>query len=157
MYHQLQTLDSPSVITFSTERPQMLIPRYFIAQNAPTESCRCTIRIPWYHQNPAYTHIILFALTAWETPILGQIRQFLEPCDLQIWEMTLKNNRAPRQCYFTLCASFGSHLWIQPGVTVRKRPIWVTINDFLAVWLAIWRMALKNNIAPLLCCFKLCA
>ena len=64
MYHQLQTLDSPSVITFSTERPQMLVPRSFIAQNAPTESCRCTIRIPWYHQNPAYTHRILFALTA---------------------------------------------------------------------------------------------
>ena len=35
------------------------------APNAPTESCRCTNRIPWYHQNPAYTHRILFALTAW--------------------------------------------------------------------------------------------
>ena len=34
------------------------------APNAPTESCRCTTRIPWYHQNPAYTHRILFALTA---------------------------------------------------------------------------------------------
>ena len=80
MYHQLQTLDSPSVMTFSTERPQMLVPRSFkkkkkkkvprsfIAQNAPTESCRCTIRIPWYHQNPAYTHRILFALTAWLVP-----------------------------------------------------------------------------------------
>ena len=65
MHHQLQTLDSPSAITFSTERPQMLVPRSFIAQNAPIESSRCTIRIPWYHQNPAYTHRILFALTAW--------------------------------------------------------------------------------------------
>ena len=35
------------------------------APNAPTESCRCTTRIPWYHQNPAHTHRILFALTAW--------------------------------------------------------------------------------------------
>ena len=35
------------------------------APNAPTESCRCTNKIPWYHQNPAYTHRILFALTAW--------------------------------------------------------------------------------------------
>ena len=68
MHHQLQTLDSPSVITFSTERPRMLVPRSFIAQNAPTESCRCTTRIPWYHQNPAYTHRILFALTAWNWP-----------------------------------------------------------------------------------------
>ena len=66
MHHQLQTLDSPSVITFSTKRPRMLVPRSFIAQNAPTESCRCTTRIPWYHQNPAYTHRILFPLTAWE-------------------------------------------------------------------------------------------
>ena len=30
-----------------------------------------------------------------ETPNLGQIRRFLEPCDLEIWRMTLKNNRAP--------------------------------------------------------------
>ena len=64
MHHQMHTLDSPSVITFSTERPRMLVSWSFIAQNAPTESCRCTTRIPWYHQNPAYTHRILFALTA---------------------------------------------------------------------------------------------
>ena len=64
IHHQMHTLDSPSVITFSTERPRMLASWYFIAQNAPTESCRCTTRIPWYHQNPAYTHRILFALTA---------------------------------------------------------------------------------------------
>ena len=64
VHHQLQTLDSPSAITFSTERQRMLVPRSFIAQNAPTESCRCATRIPWYHQNPAYTHRILFALTA---------------------------------------------------------------------------------------------
>ena len=65
MHHQLQTLDSQSVITFSTKRPRMLVPRSFIAHNAPTESCRCTTRIPWYHQNRAYTHRILFPLTAW--------------------------------------------------------------------------------------------
>ena len=64
MHHQMQTVDSPSVIKFSTERPQILVPRSFIAQNAPTESCRCTSRIPWYHQNPACTHRILYALTA---------------------------------------------------------------------------------------------
>ena len=28
-------------------------------------------------------------------PNLGQIRRFLEPCDLEIWRMTLRNNRAP--------------------------------------------------------------
>ena len=61
---------------------------------------------------------------------LGQIRRFLEPCDLEIWRMTLKNNRAPLLCYFKLCASFSSHWWIQTGVTVRKRPIWVKFEDF---------------------------
>ena len=44
--------------------------------------------------------------------------------------MTLKNNKAPLLCYFKLCASFRSHLCIQTGVTVRKRPIWVKLGDF---------------------------
>ena len=30
-----------------------------------------------------------------ETPNLGQIRRFLEPCDIEIWRMTLENNKAP--------------------------------------------------------------
>ena len=72
--------------------------------------------------------------------------------------MTLKKNRAPLLCYFKPCASFGSHLWIQTGVTVRKRPIWVKIDDiFWLCELEIWPMTLKNNRAPLLCYFKLCA
>ena len=44
--------------------------------------------------------------------------------------MTLKNNRAPLLCYFKLCAAFRSHWWIQTGVTVRKRPIWVKCYAF---------------------------
>ena len=64
------------------------------------------------------------------TPNLGQIRRFLEPCDLEIWRMTLQNNRAPLLCYFKLCASFCSHWWIQTWVTVRKRLIWVKFDDF---------------------------
>ena len=67
-----------------------------------------------------------------ETPNLGQIQRFLEPSDLEIWRMTLKNNRAPLLCYFKLCASFRSHWWIQTWVTVRKRPIWVKIDDFFS-------------------------
>ena len=43
--------------------------------------------------------------------------------------MTLKNKRVPLLCYFKLCASFRTHWWIQIGVTVRKRPMWVKIND----------------------------
>ena len=58
-----------------------------------------------------------------------QNRQFFVPCDFQIWRMTLKKNRAPLLCYFKLCASFLRHWCIQTGVTVRKRLIWVKIDD----------------------------
>ena len=77
-----------------------------------------------------------------EMPNLGQIRQFLEPSDLAIWRMTLKNNRAPLLCYFKLYASFHSHRWIQAGVTVWKRPIWVKIDDFFS------RVTLQFDVWP---------
>ena len=60
----------------------------------------------------------------------GSNATLLEPCDLEIWRMTLKKNRAPLLCYFKLCASFRSHWWIQTGVTVRKHPIRVKFNAF---------------------------
>ena len=41
--------------------------------------------------------------------------------DLEIRRMTLKNNRAPLLSNIKLCASFQHHMWIQTGVTVRKR------------------------------------
>ena len=62
----------------------------------------------------------------------GFNHRFFSLCDLEIWWMTLKNNRAPLLCYIKLCASFQSHQWIQNGVTVRKRSIWVKIEDFLS-------------------------
>ena len=65
-----------------------------------------------------------------ETPNLGQNQRFLVPCDLEIWWMTLKNNRAHLLCYFKLCASFHNHRSIPTQVTVRKRPIWVKIINF---------------------------
>ena len=106
----------------------------------------------------SYPLVILNLSYSPETPNLGQMRRFFEPCDLEIWRMTLKNNRAPLLCYFKLCAAFRSHWWIQTGVTVRKRPIWVKFDGFLEPCdLEIWRMTFKNNRAPLLCYFKLCA
>ena len=93
-----------------------------------------------------------------ETPNLGQNRWCFVPCDLEIWWMTLENNRASLLCCFKLCATFHSHRWIQTGVTVRKRAIWVKFDDFLELCdLEIWQMTLKNNRAPLQCYFKLCA
>ena len=89
-----------------------------VGNTALTRSC-----LGWYHQG-------------------GRYYRFLEPGDLEIWRMTLKNNRAPLLCYFKLYASFRSHRWIQAGVTVRKRPIWVKIDDFFS------RVTLKFDVLP---------
>ena len=79
-------------------------------------------------------HFVAIVNSNWsyspETPNLGQIRRFLEPYDLEIWRMTVQNNRASLVCYFKLCASFHSHWWIQTAVTVQKRPIWVKFDAF---------------------------
>ena len=53
-------------------------------------------------------------------------------CNLEIWWMTLKNNRAYLLYIIKLYASFQSHRWIQTGVTVRKCSIQVKIGDFLS-------------------------
>ena len=87
-----------------------------------------------------------------ETPNLGQIRQFLESCDLEIWRMTLKNNRAPLLCCFQLCAWFHCHMWIQTGVRVRKRLSWmltsVTLTFDLWPWPFAWTSLLTMVITP---------
>ena len=84
-----------------------------------------------------------------ETLNSGRIWYFV-PCDLAIWWVTLKNNRAPLLYYIKLCASFQSHGWIQTGVTVRKHSIRVKIGIFCPIWPEIWRMTLKNNRRPFL-------
>ena len=67
-----------------------------------------------------------------ETHNSGQNRRFCVLCHLEIWWMTLENNRAPLLYYTKLCASYQIHRWIQIGVTVRKRSIWVKIGNFLS-------------------------
>ena len=62
----------------------------------------------------------------------GPNSTILEPCDLEIWRVTLQNNRAPLICYVKLCASFRTHWWIQTWVAVRKRSIRVKIDDFFS-------------------------
>ena len=109
----------------------------------------CIISYPLVNSNWSYSL---------ETTNLGQIGKFLEPCDLEIWRMTLKNIRPPLLCYLKLCASFRTHWWIQTGVTVWKRPIWVKFDDFYScATLKFDGWPWKNNRAPLLCNFKLCA
>ena len=86
------------------------------------------------------------------TPNLGQIRWFLEPCDLEIWRMTLKNNRAPLLSNIKLYASFHPHMWIQTGVTVRKRLSWVvtsvTLTFDLWPWPFAWTLCWSLVITP---------
>ena len=87
-----------------------------------------------------------------ETPNLGQIRRFLELSDLEIWRMTLKNNRAPLLCCFGLCAWFHCHMWIQTGVRVQKRLSWVltsvTLTFDLWPWPFSWTSLLTMVITP---------
>ena len=84
-----------------------------------------------------------------ETPNLGQTRRFLEPCDLEIWRMTLKNNRAPLLSNIKLYASFHHHMWIQIGVTVRKPSSWVVTLTFdLWPWPFAWTLPWSMVITP---------
>ena len=70
-------------------------------------------------------------------------------CPMWPWNLAhdLKNYRVPPLCYFNLCASFCTHMWIQAGVTVR----WL----FWPCDLEIWQMILKNKRASLFCYSKL--
>ena len=61
----------------------------------------CVISKPSVNSNWGYSP---------ETSNWGRNRWFSVLCDLEIWLMTLKNNRAPLLCYFKLFASFHSYL-----------------------------------------------
>ena len=103
----------------------------------------CIISLPLVNSNWSYSP---------ETPNLGQIWRFLEPCDLEIWRMTLKNNRAPLLGNIKLYASFHHHMWIQTGVTVRKRLSWVvtsvTLTFDLWPWPFAWTLRWSLVITP---------
>ena len=78
-----------------------------------------------------------------ETLNSGRNRRFVVPCDLEIWWMTLENDRASILYYIKLCASFQIPRWIETEVTVEKRSIWVKIGNFLS------RVTLKFDGCPL--------
>ena len=87
-----------------------------------------------------------------ETPNLGLIHRFLELCDLEIWQITLKNNRAPLLSNIKLYASFRHHRWLQTGVTVQKRLSWVvtfvTLTFDLWPWPFAWTLPWSLVITP---------
>ena len=108
-----------------------------------------SFRSHWWIQN---------GVTVRERLIWVKIDDFFRRVNLQFDGWPRKKNRAPLLCHFKLCASFSSHWWIQTGVTVRKRPIWVKFDDFQSrVALKFDGWALKNNRAPLTSNIKLCA
>ena len=109
----------------------------------------CIISNPSVKSNLSYTP---------ETLNSGKIGDFFVPCGLEIWWMTLKNNRAPDLYYIKLFASFQSHRLIQAGVTVRKRLNRVEIGNFLSrVNLKFERWPWKTiGHLSWLGCYKLC-
>ena len=82
----------------------------------------------------------------------GQNQWFFVPCDLEIWQMTLKNNRH----IFYANSNFVHHVI---AISVFKLELqsgnaqfqWKLIIFFLSC------VTFKNNRAPLLCYLKLCA
>ena len=66
--------------------------------------------------------------------------------------MTLKNNRAPLLSIIKLYAPSHHHMWIQTGVTVRKRLSWVvtsvTLTFDLWPWPFAWTSLLSLVITP---------
>ena len=82
-------------------------------------------------------------VTVRNPPIRLKISNFLSRATLKFDRWPWRNNRAPLLCYFKLCASFPSHLWIQTGVTVRKRPSWVKISDFFCL---LWPWNLTDDL-----------
>ena len=91
-------------------------------------------------------------VTVRKRPVCVKIGDFFFPCDLEIWQITVKHNEVPLLCYFKLCASFRSHMWIQTGLTVRKRPNWVltsvTLTFDLWPWSLAWTSLLSMVISP---------
>ena len=72
----------------------------------------------------------------------GSKLMFFVSCDLKIWCMTLKNNRAHLLSNIKLCASFHHHhVWIETGVTVRKGFSWVLTSATLTFDLWPWHFA----------------
>ena len=101
-----------------------------------------------------YHFVTITGVTVRKCSIRVKIVDYFVACDLEIWRMTLKNNRTLLLCYFKLCAPLHSHQWIKTRVTVRRRR---KIGDFFVPSdLEIWWMTLKNNRAPLLWYVKLC-
>ena len=88
-------------------------------------------------------------LQSWNAQFRSKSAIFFVSCELEIWQMNLKNNTAPLLFYFRLCALFCSYWWTKTGVTFRKRPIWVKIVTFCPVTLKFdgWHWKTTGNLS----------
>ena len=86
----------------------------------------------------------------------GENRQFFVPFDLQIWQMTFKNNRAPFPHYYSLVHHFIAVCEFKLVLQSGNAQIGSKLAMFVLCDTEIWRMTLKNNRARLLCHIKPC-
>ena len=87
---------------------------------------------PWVNSNWSYSP---------ETRNSGQNRRFSVSCDIEIWWVTLENNRAPLLSNIKLFILFNHHMLIQIEVTVRKRLSWVSTSVTLTFDIWPWPFA----------------
>ena len=72
----------------------------------------------------------------------GSNSTILEPCDLEIWRMTLKNNRAPLQCY----SSFVHHLVVIGEIKLELQSGNAQSGSNSAIFRAVWPWNLTDDL-----------
>ena len=94
-------------------------------------------------------------VTVRKRSIWVKIGDFFVLCDLEIRWMTWKNIRAPLLYQIKLCII--SKPWVNLNWSHSPETLYSGQRRrfFVLCDLEIWRMTLKNNRSPLLCCFKL--
>ena len=127
--------------SYSPETPNSAQNRRFILSRMTLKFDRWpwkTIGLLFYATSSFVHHFVAISEFKLElqsvNPQCGSKLAIFFPCDLEFWQMTLKNNGAPILIYLKLCAWFCSHWCIQTGVTIRKRPVWVKIDDSCPLW-----------------------
>ena len=129
-------------------------------------SARVTLEFDWWHRKTRGHFFNIMSSSVHHFKSISEFKLELQsgnaqfgsklaifvPCDLEIWWMTLKNNRAPLLSNIKLCASFHHHMWIQTGITVRKRlngvMTSVTLTFDIWPWPFAWTSRLSMVITP---------
>ena len=106
---------------------------YYSSSNTSTPHTTPTPPHGFSHKNKANLRDLIAATGLVILLKFDPNHRFFSPCDLEIWCMTSKNNRAPLLYYIKLCVSFQIHRWSQTEVTLRKRSIRIEIADILSL------------------------